>query len=206
MTMPVSPQKKLAILKRRQQVAELYLQSWPQAAIAEQLSVEQSTISADLKAIRKEWRESAIRDFDEAQAEELKKLDRVEREAYAAWEQSKKPSQSAVINGESGTQPSRKNVRTQYGDPRLLEIVLKCIAQRREILGLDAHPSTQDFNPHASIPLEQRHARILTVLTTLGERERIAAAGRGPSAAVAGDVCPGDEPGKMAPGTPPELS
>jgi hypothetical protein len=150
--MPVNPNKRLAILRRRQQVAELYLQSWSQAAIAERLQVDQSTISGDLKAIRREWRESAIRDFNQAQAEELQKIDRVEREAWAAWELSKKPSQSAVVDGDADSQQARKTIKNRHGDPRLLEVVLKCIVSRREILGLDAPTKIAPVMPDGQEP------------------------------------------------------
>jgi IS30 family transposase len=81
--MPLRPSKRLALLQRRQQVADLYLRSWTQTAIAERLSVTQPTICEDLKRIRRQWRESAIRDFDAAREQELQKLDLLEREAWA---------------------------------------------------------------------------------------------------------------------------
>jgi len=62
--------------------------------------VAQPTICDDLKRIRAEWRESAVRDFDEARQLELMKLERIEREAWSAWDQSKKPAQSAVVTGD----------------------------------------------------------------------------------------------------------
>lgn len=135
--MPLKSNKRLELVRRRQQIAELYLQGWTQTAIAERLTISQSMVSDDLKSIRREWRASAIRDFDLAQAEELQKLDRIEREAWAAWERSQKPAQSAVMDGAGAAQPTRKTIRTQYGDPRLLEVVLKCNAARRTMLALD---------------------------------------------------------------------
>jgi hypothetical protein len=122
-----------------------------QVAIAERLNVDQSTVSGDLRAVRREWRDSTLRDFDLAQAEELKKIDRVEREAYAAWEQSKKPAQSAVVNGNIDSQ-SRKTIKNRHGDPRMLDIVLKCIAARRTILGLDAPTKIAPVTPDGQEP------------------------------------------------------
>jgi len=98
--MVVTRSKQLAILKRRRTVADLYLQGWTQIAIAEELGVAQPTISDDLKRIRAQWRESGVRDFDEARQLELMKLDRIEREAWSAWERSQKPAQSAVVTGD----------------------------------------------------------------------------------------------------------
>ena len=84
--------RSLVIARRRQQVANLYLQGWPQAEIADHLQIAQSTISNDLKRIQKEWRR-----FDDprlrhvAERSSYEKLDRLERESWAAWERSQKP-------------------------------------------------------------------------------------------------------------------
>ena len=86
--MPQRRSKNTAVAERRQKVADLYLQGWTQARIGEHFGLNQKTISNDLTRIRQEWRESAIRDFDEAREIELRKLDRIEREAWAAWERS----------------------------------------------------------------------------------------------------------------------
>jgi hypothetical protein len=132
------PHHRLEIIRRRKQVADLYVQGWSQTAIAEHVGISQATVCDDLKRIRAEWRQSMVRDFDEARSKELAKLDRIEREAWAAWERSQKPAQSAVITGEGAQQPTRKTLKNQHGDPRFLDMVHKCVAARRAILGLDA--------------------------------------------------------------------
>ncbi len=76
-----TPRENVRIEQRGQQVADLYVKGSTQAQIARQLGMAQSTVSADLKAIRREWRDSMIRDFDEAMTVELKKLEHLEREA-----------------------------------------------------------------------------------------------------------------------------
>jgi len=129
--------QQLATDARRREVAELRLQGCTQQAIAQRLQVTQSTISLDLKFIRRQWQKSMIGDFSQAQAEELQKLERIEHEAWVAWERSQKPSQSAVVQGTS-TATARKTVKNQTGNPRFLKIVHDCIESRRDILGLDA--------------------------------------------------------------------
>ena len=136
--MPPRRIKPAALLLRRHQVADLYLQSWTQAQIADHLGVSQTTICDDLKQVRKQWRESAVRRLRPGAEEELLKLERIEREAWAAWERSKKPSQAATTSGEPGDQKTRRQMKDRYGDPRFLEQVNKCIASRRALLGLDA--------------------------------------------------------------------
>ena len=202
--MRTKPNKNLDILNRRHQVAQLYLQNWTQAQIAEQLGVRQPTISADLKQIREQWRESGVRDFNEARELELQKIDLVERESWDAWQRSKKPTQSATVDGQGAGSRTKKTMRNQVGDPRFLDQVNKCIAQRRAILGLDALPSLPEQGD-VSISLDGRHARVLTIFATLCERERAARDGAGPAAALPGDVRRGDEPGEVADGPAPGL-
>ena len=113
--MSVKPARKLEIVQRRQRVAELYLQGWQQDAIAKELTIRQPMVSEDLAKIRQAWRESAIRDFDAARDLELARLDRIEREAWAAWERSKQPTQSATVNGEAGSQTARRTVKPVLG-------------------------------------------------------------------------------------------
>src|SRR4051812_17839279 len=110
--MIVPPGKKLAMLERRKQVAELYVQSYTQMEIAERVGVKQPTVCQDLQWVRKQWRESAVRDFDSARELELLKCDRIERESWEAWDRSKKPLQSAVVSGEAGgKERTRKSVK-----------------------------------------------------------------------------------------------
>jgi hypothetical protein len=135
--MAASRHKLLAVLKRREHVADLYLKGWTQVAIAAECGVAQSRISVDLAKIREAWLNSAIRDFNVLRERELQRIDRVEREAWAAWERSQQPAQSAVVTGEDITKRTKKSVHQKYGDPRFLDIVHKCIAQRRAMLGLD---------------------------------------------------------------------
>jgi hypothetical protein len=135
--MAASRHKLLAVLKRREHVADLYLKGWTQVAIAVECGVAQSRISVDLAKIREAWLNSAIRNFDVLRERELQRIDRVEREAWAAWERSQQPVQSAVVTGEDIAKRTKKSVHQKYGDPRFLDIIHKCIAQRRAMLGLD---------------------------------------------------------------------
>ncbi len=150
--MPLQPSKRLALLQRRQQVAELYLRSWTQTAIAEHLGVAQPTICEDLKRIRQQWRDSAIRDFDAAREEELQKLDLLEREAWAAWERSQQIQESTRVIQDGSGKRAQKTVEHPVGDPRYLEQVQKCIAARRALLGLDAPTRIAPVMPNGEEP------------------------------------------------------
>jgi hypothetical protein len=188
--MSLSSQKKLAILDRRQRVADLALQGYQQAEIAGQLGVAQSTISADLRAIQKQWRQSALRDFDALRELELQKLFRVERESWEAYARSQKPAQSADVDADDPSRPRRKRIRNQYGDPRFLQLVQQCVASRRALLGLDLAVTPQENLHHVTLSYEQRRARVVDLLQTLGP----AATGR--IGAALGDLEPG-QPGAV---------
>src|SRR5262245_13217862 len=123
---------------RRQQIAALYLQGQYQSAIAQQIGVSQQQVSYDLKALQKTWLASALRDFDALKAEQLAKIDAVERAAWEAWDRSRTPRKITVQETIEGEQPTTKaslRKETQVGDPRFLERIQKCIDQRCDILG-----------------------------------------------------------------------
>ena len=161
--------QKLAQLERRRQIAELALQGLSQTAIAGQLGVTQGTVSRDLAIIREEWRNSTLRDFDEARGVELQRLDLIIREAWAAWQRSQKPQQSASFTGDTPGPQSQKKVANRVGDPRFLEQINKCIAQRRALLGLDVvepFPLDEDLF-HDNLTPEERIARAEMLLDHL---------------------------------------
>ncbi len=60
----------------------------------------------------------------------------VEREAWEAWDRSKKTAQEANVRDND---PNRgtKRIKSRHGDMRCLEIILKCGDGRRELLGLN---------------------------------------------------------------------
>ena len=181
--------------QRRQQVTDLYLQGWSQSAIADHLKVAQTTISLDLKTVETQWRASSVRDFDHLRTVEIQKIDLIEREAWAAWQRSQKPAQSAVVNGEGATQKARKTLKNQYGDPRFLEQVNKCISQRRALLGLDATPPVagMEGNIDATVSLSVRRERVLSLISALGQRSGTPPIGIGVDPQQPGDVRDGDQ-------------
>jgi hypothetical protein len=156
-----------AIERHRARVADLYIQGWMQAEIARNVGVSQPTVSTDIKAIQKQWRASAIRDFDVLRERELQKLDRLEREAWSAWERSQKPSQEAVVSTDGTTQKTLKRVAEQTGDVRFLGQIHKCIASRRALLGLDAPTRIAPTSPDAK---EAYHAHVMAELMRLAEQ------------------------------------
>jgi hypothetical protein len=176
----------LAILERRRRVADLYIQGWTQMEIAAKEGCTQATISADLIQIRREWRASTIRDFDEARTLELQKLDRVEREAWRAWERSQQPQQSAHISDEPNARHTKRHVKNQNGDPRFLEQVNKCIAMRCALLGLNMQRIGDGDD---GFTFDDRRDRIVAIACAIRDRQGAAAAGARPGRNEPGRLC-----------------
>jgi len=135
------------LIRDRRRIADLYLQGKTQVDIGEKLGVSQATISRDLKALQREWLQSTLIEFDKAKAEELAKVDRLEREYWIAWERSCEDAETVKQRGvESGDKKSKEAVKItkgQAGDPRFLIGVQWCIERRCKILGLDAPEKRQ---------------------------------------------------------------
>jgi predicted transcriptional regulator len=129
-------------------MADLYLQGLLQADIADQLGIDQSTVSRDLKALQSEWLASALVDFDEVKSQEMAKIDRLEREYWQAWVRSCEDAEQtrSCEDAEQTTQEGtltnvdevKKTSKGHAGDPRFLKGVQWCIERRCKILGVDA--------------------------------------------------------------------
>jgi hypothetical protein len=129
-------------------VSDLYLRGKTQASIAVQIGCSQQQVSGYLKKLYKRWQADAAQKIDRLKARELARLDKVEAEAWAAWERSQKDAEVETTTS-IGEEKSIKFKREgQTGDSRFLDIVSKCIAQRCRILGVDAPTKMQLTGPN----------------------------------------------------------
>ena len=125
------------LLARRREVMTLAHKGWTQTAIASRLKIPQFTVSRDLIAMRGYWRDFPIHDFANVRTEQLQKIDLIETEAWSAWERSQQKKQSAVLTrGKTGEQ-TRTSLHDQYGDPRYLREVARCVDKRNEMIGVE---------------------------------------------------------------------
>ena len=150
------------IQRDRQSIADWYCQGMTQAAIAERINADpereyqlsQQTISNDIRSIQSAWLASSLRDFDDMRAEQLGKIDRLEREYWRGWERSCEDAET-VVKKSKGTVTKYKDEKTgkfvaerpaeqhqtskgQAGSPTFLAGVERCIERRCKLLGLDA--------------------------------------------------------------------
>lgn len=137
----------IQIQRDRQDIADWYCQGMTQAAIAERINADperlytltQQMISYDLKRVQEAWLKSTLRDFDDMRAEQLGKIDRLEREYWRGWERSCQDAETVVKKQkEGGSKEQQKTLKGQAGSPAFLAGVDKCIERRCKLLGLDA--------------------------------------------------------------------
>jgi hypothetical protein len=99
--------------------------------------------SCDLKILRRRWQEAALKDFDEAVALELAKINQLEAERWEAWRRSigekQKKLREKVAAGAGGAR-DKASVQTEdlIGNPAYLQGVERCIERRCKLLGLNA--------------------------------------------------------------------
>lgn len=146
-------------------LAERYLRGEYQADIAASMGVQQSTISKDLRELQRRWQAASVTAMDAMKAEQLAKIDELERTYWEAWARSKEDAEITVTKtrglkikktdtvpvtgGELLTATNHTEVtgapfetmhRTegQVGNPAFLAGVQWCINKRCELFGLDA--------------------------------------------------------------------
>ena len=146
--------KKFQKLHQKQQIAALRLQGYSQERIADELGLNQATISRSLSAIEAGWRETLNLDTDAIKAEQLAKLKHLETEAWAEWHRSKedmvrKVAENKTTGSEKNAAASRKSVTSeaQSGNPAYLKAVLSAIAERSKILGVYAPVKHSNTDP-----------------------------------------------------------
>ena len=118
--------------------------------IAEELGLSPSTVHQYQKKVREGWLERMHGTYDELRARELHEIDEVQRKAEEAYEASKgrkkrTATRSSFVGGDKDGQNRTLKAQEQNvvqlekpeGDPRFLDIIMKCIDRRIKLMGLD---------------------------------------------------------------------
>lgn len=113
--------------------AQLYLQRKTQAEIASELKITQQQVSLDLKALHEDWAKQRATLVDQKINEDLIRIDEQERQYWQGWADSRVPRTERTIDPDKGV--IIKTI-TSAGDPRFLDGIGKCVAQRQELLGV----------------------------------------------------------------------
>jgi hypothetical protein len=126
-----------AVLERRREVARRYSRGEAQWEIARALRVNAATITRDLDAVRKEWRAEALGDLGKVVAEQLARIDECERQAWAGWAKSQENAETLRAKKRGDVAETEKVSKGQAGDPRFLDVVLRCVERRCKLLGIE---------------------------------------------------------------------
>lgn len=114
--------------------------------IGKALGISHAAVSKHLKKVQARWQSEQVDNLAATRLRELAKIDETEREAWLAWERSKRDAEERrklvqeEDEGEDGgivtkitTEEKHKG---QCGDPRYLEVICKCREQRAKLYGL----------------------------------------------------------------------
>lgn len=140
---------------------DLYLQGKTMDVIAENLGIHHQTVHKDIRWVMDEYKEKSKEKADELIAYELAQLSRVESEAWAQWEESKKDKEVKVRRSTVATDKLsdgtlyekelrhlEERAQNQCGDPSYLNIIIRVHEKRSEMLGLREHlaaPGVEQF-------------------------------------------------------------
>lgn len=126
---------------------ELLVRGYTVVEICSELDVTKTTGYKMIKRITDEWRRSAMASINEVKAKELAKLDHIEAAAWDGWERSKQSRRKQTVDSDILKLKDSPALRTprksksveedRDGDPRYLDMILKCVDRRIRILGID---------------------------------------------------------------------
>lgn len=134
--------------------------------------VTRQQITYDLADIREQWATEHKGYLKAALVEELKKIDRIEAEAWESWDKSKgeitkvhqeKEEMPADTTGRGGKRERTKATVTKevsHGDTHYMGIIQWCVERRAEILGLKAAAKVELSGPDGG-PLPLQHNETL---------------------------------------------
>jgi len=154
------------VAQRRAEVAELYLEGMTQAEIADRYDLDRSQIAKDLKAIRQQWLESRLANYNDLVNRELAIIEGIELKAMDAWERSCEDAEIVKTRKEGRRNAySETTVKGQAGDSQFLRVILDCCKRRCDLLGLDAPKKIAQTDKEGNdIPADQRRASLIEAL------------------------------------------
>jgi hypothetical protein len=183
-----SAMKRMEIIARQNRVAELRLQGYSTAAIAEKLGICERQAKYDSQRVSQRWRESSIRNWDELIEIERLRLERIHQLAEEGYERSLQPKESVTVEkGESGGVESTKlKEEGQAGDPQFLQVMIRASESRRKLLGLDKPIANEHEHLHVHAHAHQHELKVVEDEKWYGNdaHDQVAEAAKSPIAGV----------------------
>ncbi len=171
--------------KDRTDIAALYLKGLSIREISKWIgenrtyTLSRHQVCEDLKAIRRDWREGTMQATNAWMDLQLAKLDRIEAEAWGAWDRSKLDRVTTRQSKDAGGQTSASVEKAgRVGDARHMATVLTCIDRRCKLLGLDAPEKREVSGPDGG-PIQIREAGLDDAHIDKLLREHYSRRGRG---------------------------
>lgn len=140
--------ERIAIEARNTRVMEALINGKSKNQIAIEFGIARPTVHDIITQARELWKEYRIDDFDIQLTIELQRIDRIEAEAWAAYENSKKQlvtttrrtDGTRIRDEETGKDKltllyEEVKTQTRHPDPRYLDRVAWCVEQRLKIMG-----------------------------------------------------------------------
>lgn len=141
--------------------------------------ISRQQVSSDIKAMRKAWTDEVKQRGDDIIGRDLMVIEQLEREAWEAWEKSKKEQvkKSTRKNSDGGGgeyTTMTASTLSSYGDPRFLAEIRSLIAERAKLLGIYA-PEKKLISGKVELTAVPENAEILDkvqeVYSLLGSNE-----------------------------------
>lgn len=147
-----------SIEQRKAKAIDLYLKGHTQREIAAILGVSLGTINSDITAVRAEWRQERVADYDEHRQVRAQQIGRAMVAAWNAWERSQKDAESIKVSVTKGRtdkegEPSgdltksEKQTKGQAGNSSFLDLYVRCAERLCRLYGLDAPTRTELSGP-----------------------------------------------------------
>ena len=129
----------------REVIMDMVLQGFRTNEIAEALGVHASRVSKVKESGRIAHVDRFAWKYEERLAQQLRRIDLLEKEAWESWQKSKKPETTITEDyyeedGDGEESPNvtlKRVIKSSNGDPRFLAIISRCIDQRSKLLKLD---------------------------------------------------------------------
>ena len=132
---------KLQIEEDRKNIAELFIQSYSLQQIADEITknrdyeLSTSQICRDIKFVVNQWKTDTSAFIDERMESDLMKLEKIENEAWQAWDRSKgkRTTKTQSQTGEEITKTIKEE--NLIGDPKFLDVIRQVLQDRANLLG-----------------------------------------------------------------------
>lgn len=156
--------------KRMQQtetVCQLYLQGFNFFEISKRTDLHFHVVKDVINESRQVWIERHNQSLAALTAEQIAKIDQVESRAWESYYMSRKAyleqQESSGSNDKGSFSSTRKTKRKQSGSAEFLNIILNCVKQRSELLGLGKKEESEGM----------QHNSMLVVVNTPEEAKAI---------------------------------